>query len=537
MFRLPTSTPGTLGIGLLSQLRVRARLTLAFSGVFLLMLLMAAYSVWSMHGLNERMRHITAGNNQQVARVKLMMDSVNARAIALRNFVLLDDDVLRQTEVEALAKADEQYGRAKTELHQLITDFKASEAETALLEAIDRAERATLPLMDEVVKRARAGQRDEALSHLMDKVRPRQARWGTVLNTLSGLQLKVSDEYAQESQQAYLRARNSLAIFVGLGLLGGLAVAWAVTQSIVRPLRQATALAQAASTGDLSAKPIRIPRDELGDLLRALDGMRISLSGVVGGVRTSCESLATGVKEIANGNTDLSQRTELQASSLQQAAATMEQIRITARQNADAARKASQVALDSDGAASRSGEVMQQVVQTIGDITQSSRRIGDITSVIDSIAFQTNILALNAAVEAARAGEQGRGFAVVATEVRSLAQRSAAAAREIKQLIVESQSKVDRGSELASRAGAAIEEVVEQVRLVNTLIAGISSATDEQSAGIGQIGDAVSELDRATQQNAALVEQSAAASESLDHQAGQLLASVRVFRIDNQTAA
>jgi methyl-accepting chemotaxis protein len=531
MLKRPSWLQRSIGIGLLNRLRVRARLTLAFSGVFVLMLVMAVYAVWQMHELNERMVHITAGNNQQIARVNTMMDSVSQRAVAIRNLVMLDDDEFRKLELEALARADETYKRAKDDLRSLIEAFHASEAESALLEAIDRAERVTMSLMDEVITRAQAGEREEAIDFLMEKVRPRQARWLTVLQTLSGLQLKASDEYAQEAQEAYALARNSLAVFVALGLVGGLFIAWAVTQSIVRPLAEATGLAQTAATGDLSARPTQLPPDELGDLLRALDGMRASLAGVVGGVRATCESLATGVQEIATGNADLSQRTDVQASNLQQAAATMEQIRTAARQNAEAARQASEVARVSDSAAARGGEVVGQVVQTISDITASSRRIGDITAVIDSIAFQTNILALNAAVEAARAGEQGRGFAVVASEVRSLAQRSASAAREIKQLILESQDKVSRGSELAGRAGVAIGEVVEQVRKVNTLIVEISSATQEQSSGIEQIGDAVGELDRATQQNAALVEQSAAASESLNSQAAQLLESVRIFRV------
>jgi len=528
---LMSRLPHALGIGLLNRLRVRARLTIAFNGVFVLMMAMAAYSVGHMHELNQRMTQITAGNNQQIARVNTMMATVSQRAVALRNLVMLEDEEFSKAELESLQAADETYQRAKSELQSLIETFSATEAETALLEAIDRTERVTLALMAEVVTMAQAGQREEAIAHLMEKVRPRQARWLTVLQTLSALQLKASDEYAQESQQAYLNARNSMAVFVLLGLVGGLVVAWAVTQSIVRPLAEATQLARTAATGDLSARPTQLPRDELGDLLRALDGMRSSLATVVGGVRSTCESLANGVQEIASGNADLSQRTETQASSLQQAAATMEQIRSAARQNAEAAHQASVVARDSDRAASRGGEVVAQVVQTISEITASSRRIGDITGVIDGIAFQTNILALNAAVEAARAGEQGRGFAVVAAEVRSLAQRSAAAAREIKQLILESQDKVGRGSELAVHAGTAISEIVDQVRRVNTLIAEISTATQEQSSGIAQIGDAVGELDRATQQNAALVEQSAAASESLNNQAGQLLDSVRVFRI------
>ena len=298
-------------------------------------------------------------------------------------------------------------------------------------------------------------------------------------------------------------------------------------------LQEVTRHLRAMTGGDLTTSPSPWGKDEAAQLMRSLSEMQASLRAIVREVRKGSDGILHASSEIANGATDLSSRTEQTAANLQQTAASMEEISGTVKNTAAHAEEAAGLSRTNAEAATEGGQVMTQMVRTMDGIGQSSARIGEIIGVIDGIAFQTNILALNAAVEAARAGEQGRGFAVVASEVRSLAQRSASAAKEIKRLIGESQSKVARGSDLATRAGSAIGEVVEHVRRVSTLIAEISHATDEQSAGIARIGDAVSELDRVTQQNAALVEQSAAASESLDNQAGQLIESVRIFRIES----
>jgi len=272
--------------------------------------------------------------------------------------------------------------------------------------------------------------------------------------------------------------------------------------------------------------------DETGQLLRALMAMNQSLVGVVGAVRRSSDNIATGSGQIASGNLDLSQRTEEQAANLQQTAASMEQLTSTVKSNADAARAAAQLAISASDVAVRGGVAVGHVISTMEQISASSKKIGDIIGVIDAIAFQTNILALNAAVEAARAGEQGLGFAVVATEVRTLAQRSAAAARQIKTLIDDGVAKVEIGSRQVRDAGHTMDDVVSHVKRVNDLIAEISAATLEQSTGISQVGDAVAQLDQVTQQNAALVEQSAAAAESLKRQASELVEAVAVFRLD-----
>jgi methyl-accepting chemotaxis protein len=309
------------------------------------------------------------------------------------------------------------------------------------------------------------------------------------------------------------------------------AIGWAITRSITRPIADAVKLAQTVAAGDLSSRIEVTSRDEPGQLLGALMTMIESLVRVVGQVRHSSDCIATGSSQIATGNADLSQRTEEQASNLQQTAASMEQLTSTVRTNSDTAHQATQLAGSAAAAAAQGGVVVEQVVSTMGAIDAASRKIADIIGVIDGIAFQTNILALNAAVEAARAGEQGRGFAVVASEVRSLAQRSAAAAKEIKGLITDSVDKVKAGTEQVAEAGRTMCDIVAQVKRVNDLIGEISAATLEQTQGIGQVGDAVNQLDQVTQQNAALVEESAAAAESLSQQAAKLVDAVAVFRL------
>ncbi len=340
---------------------------------------------------------------------------------------------------------------------------------------------------------------------------------------------------AQDAMQASAHTyRNALVldgVAVAVAVALGALLAFAITRSIVGPIDQAVKLADTVARGDLTSRIDARGNDEPARLLTALSKMNDSLVGIVGQVRAASDSIATGSTQIATGNADLSQRTEEQASNLQQTAASMEQLTATVQTNSDTARQAAELAGTASSAALRGGEVVGQVVGTMDAITGSSKKIADIIGVIDGIAFQTNILALNAAVEAARAGEQGRGFAVVASEVRSLAQRSAQAAKEIKGLITESVEKVEAGSAQVGEAGRAMDDIVAQVKRVNDLIAEISSATQEQTQGIGQVSDAVSQLDQVTQQNAALVEESAAAAESLSQQAARLVDAVSIFTL------
>ena len=333
-----------------------------------------------------------------------------------------------------------------------------------------------------------------------------------------------------------LRTGNTALLLTLLGLVAAavaVGVSWWMQRTLVGELQRATSVARDVAAGDLTVDTRTTRSDEVGDLFHALAAMQASLATLVGQVRQGSQSVANASAEIAQGNNDLSARTEQQASALEQTAASMEELSGTVRQNADNARQGNQMAQNASAVAIRGGEVVGQVVQTMKGINEASRKIADIISVIDGIAFQTNILALNAAVEAARAGEQGRGFAVVASEVRSLAGRSAEAAKEIKGLISDSVQRVEHGSTLVDQAGATMTEVVAAIRRVTDIMGEISAASTEQSTGVAQVGEAVTQMDQATQQNAALVEQSAAAAKSLKQQAQRLVEAVAVFKASN----
>ena len=353
--------------------------------------------------------------------------------------------------------------------------------------------------------------------------------------TLGELQ-KINGDNAQQAnldaQQGYAMARlwviGTLVVCVVLAALLGVGI----TRAVTRPAHHAVQAARAIAGGDLTAQVPAGGKDEMGQLLAALAEMRDNLARVVSGVRSNAEGVASASSQIASGNNDLSARTEQQASALEETAASMEELGSTVRQNADNARQANQLAVSASTVAVQGGDVVAEVVETMKGINASSNKIADIISVIDGIAFQTNILALNAAVEAARAGEQGRGFAVVAGEVRSLAGRSAEAAKEIKTLITDSVERVERGTQLVDKAGATMTEVVNAIRRVTDIMGEISAASSEQSAGVGQVGEAVTQMDQATQQNAALVEEMAAAASALNAQAGELVNAVAVFRLE-----
>jgi methyl-accepting chemotaxis protein len=327
-------------------------------------------------------------------------------------------------------------------------------------------------------------------------------------------------------------SRLVMAVLVAAGFFISFLLGWVIKGSIVRPLGQCVSLAKAVENGDLTRRVEVAGGGEVGTLLRALAAMQTRLADVVRHVRQSTDSVATASAEISQGNSDLSARTESQASALEQTAASMEQLSSTVKQNADSAREANQLAQSASTVAVRGGEVVSQVVDTMKGINEASRKISDIIQVIDGIAFQTNILALNAAVEAARAGEQGRGFAVVASEVRSLAGRSAEAAKEIKTLINASVDRVTQGTTLVDQAGSTMNEVVTSIKRVTDIMGQISHASDEQSLGVSQVGEAVAQMDQVTQQNAALVEEMAAAANSLKSQAQDLVQTVAVFKLD-----
>jgi methyl-accepting chemotaxis protein len=377
----------------------------------------------------------------------------------------------------------------------------------------------------------------EMQSLINSKMLPAMEAYNQSVEDLQAYQKQIFKEAQDQVGASYQAGRNFM---IALGIVAiaiGAILSWLLSRSITVPLNYAVEAARTVASGDLSQSIEANSKDETGQLLRALKDMNGSLVKIVSQVRTGTDTISTASSEIASGNLDLSSRTEEQASSLEETAASMEELTSTVKQNADNARQANQLAQSASDVAVKGGEVVAQVVHTMEDINESAKKIVDIISVIDGIAFQTNILALNAAVEAARAGEQGRGFAVVASEVRSLAQRSASAAKEIKELIGNSVEKVDTGSKLVEQAGTTMQEIVDSVRRVTDIMAEITAASQEQSAGIEQVNQAIAQMDQVTQQNAALVEEAAAAAESMQNQSAELTQVVSVFKLSGlQTA-
>jgi methyl-accepting chemotaxis protein len=384
----------------------------------------------------------------------------------------------------------------------------------------------------------RAGNIDEAKKIAAEKMRPLYRTSNETMNELLQLQGEVAKSEYADAVVRYERTRTIEISAIAAGLvLAGFGVFF-LLRGIVRPLNRAVALADAVAAGDLTTRIEVDSTNETGMLLRALSRMNGNLAELVSSVRGGVDTISTGSQQIASGNADLSQRTEEQASSLEETASSMEELASTVKQNAENARQANALAASASQVAVKGGAVVGEVVQTMSSINASSKKIADIIGVIDGIAFQTNILALNAAVEAARAGEQGRGFAVVASEVRTLAQRSASAAKEIKELISDSVTKVETGTRLVDDAGKTMDEIVASVKRVTDIMGDITAAAQEQSAGIEQVNTAVMQMDQVTQQNAALVEEAAAAAESMREQAAALGREVAVFRLahDEQRA-
>jgi methyl-accepting chemotaxis protein len=513
------------------KLKVAAKLALSYGLLVGLIAVIAAVCALRFQAINARIANIVDERYARVMRITAIADSANAQARFVRNTVIAAKDpdqtadAFKNLDINAKATDD-----AVDEFDKHVDLAKGRE----LVDAMKAARAKFYADRDEVVRLVKAGQYDDAAHTLLVTMRPSQRAFFGSIGEITKLQSAIM---TAEGQAAREDGRNAIVvtlILAAFALVAASAMAVAITRGLVRQLGaepgEVVAIASAIADGNLAVS-VHTRDGDSTSILAAMQRMRARLSDVVGQVRLSSDAIATGSVEIASGNADLSQRTEAQASSLQQTAASMEQLTGSVRANADTAGVANQLACDASAAASRGGVAVNRVVETMNDIAASSRKIGDIIGVIDGIAFQTNILALNAAVEAARAGEQGRGFAVVASEVRSLAQRSAAAAKEIKSLIGASVEKVDIGARQVDAAGASMNDIVTQVQRVGQLIGEISGATVQQSGGIGQIGDAVGALDRTTQQNAALVEQSAAAAESLSQQAGKLVEAVSVFTL------
>jgi methyl-accepting chemotaxis protein len=442
--------------------------------------------------------------------------------------VLTENEDVVKREIEGIRAAADRITANLDAIGKGLTTEKGR----ALFKAIVDARTPYQAHQKEFIGMVSEGRSAMATNLLMMTMQKEQAAYMTAVQSLVALGDSLVEQASGDSVSAYHSGRVMMMALAGAAILFAAVFAWLLTRSITRPLQQAVGIARTVAGGDLSQQVRVHGRDETGQLMLALQEMTASLVGIVNDVRRGTDSIAVSSREIAAGNLDLSSRTEQQASSLEETASAMEELTATVKQNADNARQANQLALTASGVASEGGQVVSQVVETMGAIDASSRKIVDIISVIDGIAFQTNILALNAAVEAARAGEQGRGFAVVAAEVRSLAQRSAAAAREIKGLIGDSVEKVETGGRLVRQAGATIREVVASVQRVTDIMAELSAASNEQSAGIEKVTLAISQMDQVTQQNAALVEEAAAAAGSMQEQAATLAGVVGAFRLD-----
>ena len=509
------------------NLRIGVRLGIGFALMIAGMVGVAIYASVALQEVQSELHLLTDDRMLKVSQLVEVKDNVRTIASSIRTMALTSDASLREAEVESIAAARARNGK----LMRLLEEEIKAESGKALLKASADMRAAYNEAADKVIALIGAGTIEEATTVLLGEMRPAQLAYLKTLDDLANFQKELMKN-ASEDVDAYTSAAGTTMIVEAsvMGLLGAL-LAWLITRSITTPLRQAVDLAETVARGDLRSRIEVSSKDETGQLLSALNRMNEALINTVSTVRDNAEGVATASNQIAQGNFDLSQRTEEQASNLQQTAASMEQLTATVKQNADTARQAAQLASGARGVASKGGDVVSRVVLTMEDISAGSRKISDIIGTIDSIAFQTNILALNAAVEAARAGEQGRGFAVVASEVRSLAQRSAEAAKEIKVLIGASVGKVQAGTELVGDAGRTMDEIVTQVKRVSDLLSEISAAGVEQTQGVEQISDAVMQLDQVTQQNAALVEESAAAADSLRMQADQLSQAVSVFML------
>lgn len=516
---------------LFSGLRIGARLSGAFLLVALIGGAIGAFGVWGLSRINEMNDRLYDTELRGISDLKEanlnLIYAGRARSGYLAATSEQDRQALKKQFDNAVKTMDVLRDKAAANFHaeegkRLLAQFTETEQvwkrESEAFFAAAQSQSLT--------------QADPRVAEIEKRVIATSQKLDDLMTDLAVGKEKTAAQSVQEGTDLYGAVR---AVMIGLAVAGvaiGMLLGWLVTRGIVRPLEQAVHAARQVAAGDLTANIQVATRDETGDLMSALKAMNDSLARIVADVRDGCESIASASSQIAQGNSDLSQRTEEQASSLEETAASMEELTSTVQQNANNASEADRLVSQASTVAVRGGEVVEGVVQTMSAISDSSRRIADITGVIDGIAFQTNILALNAAVEAARAGEQGRGFAVVAGEVRTLAQRSAVAAKEIKALIDESVTRVEGGTRQVDEAGRTMREVVDSVRQVAVLVREIASASEEQSSGIGQVNQAVAQMDTVTQQNAALVEEAAAAAASMQEQASRLAQEVRRFKVD-----
>jgi methyl-accepting chemotaxis protein len=517
----------------LANMKVGMRLGLGFALVLVLLVMVTVVGVLRMAQIQNRLDHVVSVNNVVTRLVVDMRNNVSERVTSLRTLTLMTDPADMEPELERFKGQTTKYDALQQKLASKFSEEGSAE-EKSLLSQVKDAEGVAMPAIAKASALYLANNAMDATRVMVKEIRPAQKKWLDALDQLGALEDKLNVQTQADAEAAFYNARNFMMLLLALAVAIGVAAATFITRGLLKQLggepgytaRIATSIAE----GDLSVG-IDTKSTDRGSLLAEMKQMRNSLVDIVSQVRRGTHTITTASREIAAGNTDLSSRTEMQASSLEKTASAMEELTSTVKQNADNAREANQLAATASDVARKGGEVVSQVVGTMGEINSSASKIADIIGVIDGIAFQTNILALNAAVEAARAGEQGRGFAVVASEVRNLAQRSAAAAKEIKTLIGDSVEKIGRGSKLVGEAGVTMEEVVDSVKRVTNIMSDIAAASAEQSAGIEQVNLSIIEMDGMTQQNAALVEQAAAAFQSLQDQASELQRVVSIFKL------
>jgi len=517
-------------------MKLSTRLGLGFAALIVLMMVVILLTLVRMSGINAAVDSLVNNRGPKVEKLNDIAFRAMDNARVVRNVILITDEKGMTSNKDLYERNAAAVGEHVAYLEKTFT----SQDDKETLKAFKEARAAYTGYTGEVLKLALANQNEEATRVLYGPGYSTQAAYFEAIVKLRDNQKAKMAAAGKGAEESYQSTRNIVVAVGALAILLGVVLAFLITRSVGQQLggepSVAAAVAQAVAQGDLSRR-IDVRAGDTTSLLAQLKTMQESLVRVVANVRQGSEGVATASAEIAQGNTDLSARTESQASALEETAASMEELGSTVKQNADNARQANQLAQSASTVAVQGGEVVAQVVDTMKGINDSSKKIADIISVIDGIAFQTNILALNAAVEAARAGEQGRGFAVVAAEVRSLAGRSADAAKEIKTLITDSVTRVEQGTVLVDQAGHTMEEVVASIRRVTDIMGEISAASSEQSAGVAQVGEAVVQMDQATQQNAALVEEMAAAASSLRGQAQDLVQAVAVFKLSQDSSS
>ena len=514
---------------MIKNISIGQRLAFGFGVVICLLLLLAGLSYLRISSLNQEVAKMVDTRYPKTVAANAIKADVNEATRSMLNVLIMTDPPQIAKELATIEASNASATKALAELNKSTTDAKGQE----ILKAIDVIRNRFIPGQKTFIGLINEEKKDDAMVKFMFSLRPQQGKYFEQLDKFVAYQNAEMVNAGQDASAMTERTQLFIKLLTGVAAFISLVVAFLATRSITGPLQQAVVVARRVADGDLTSEIVVSGSDETGQMMQALKDMNASLTKIVAEVRAGTDSIADASSEIASGNLDLSARTEQQANSLGQTSSSMRELTDTVQQNADNARQANQLAAQASEVALRGGSVVARVIDTMGSITASSKKIVDIIGVIDGIAFQTNILALNAAVEAARAGEQGRGFAVVASEVRNLAQRSAGAAKEIKSLIGDSVDKVREGSTLVEQAGVTMEEVVASVRRVTDIMGEITSASQEQSAGIAQVNTTILEMDETTQQNAALVEEAAAAAASMQDQAASLARVVSVFKLDH----